>query len=550
MFRKLKNDLVEKISSNTIINKLENAANISKAAAEEKLTKLYDLPSHEQFLKEAYRIFLNREIDPTGLSGGLNYLNNYNDRAALLVGLANSEEFALIKGKGICENRKFTCDWIFNTLVVLCDGKVVCGCADPYGMRPLGNLADNTIHEIWDSKLAQEIRAGLNAGNAPFCYGCGLKRFVNENDKIPVRPVVQGKSGLTKLFIEPTGICNLSCVGMVCNKDENKVSKTHKARNRSKFPLGEFKSLVDDVGSHVKHLSLFNYGEPFLIKESGDMVEYIKDNYPDIYLFTSTNGTLLDDEKIHKIVKSGMDHITISLDGVDQESYGTYRINGKFDDVFNNIKKIAEEKKRLGTHLPYITWRYILFKWNDSDKQMNKARRLAQEIGIDQLCWEITQFPDPSERFKPGTPDFEKIKFEIWTTLLGNAIEEKRFAAKIDLISGEIVVDACSPFVVTVNVKNIGGAYWRDKTTLGSPIVCLGAQLYDENKNPINVSYAYKNLSKALTKEMQEKVDIMMPGIEKRGEYFVKYDMVHKPWGDYWFENVGSQVAWMKVIVN
>lgn len=535
-------------SLNPIVNALANTVNISKGAAEEEVRQLYELPSHEQFLNEAYRIFLKREIDTTGLNNGLNFLNASNDRATFLLNLISSVEFALLNGKGMPEKRKFTCDWIFNTLVVLCDGKVVCGCADPYGIRPLGNLADNTIHEIWNSTLAQEIRAGLNEGNAPFCYDCGLKRFIKENEQIPVRPAALSDSALTKLFIEPTGICNLSCVGMVCNQDSG-TSKTHKTRSRSKFPFDEFKTLIDAVGPHVKHLSLFNYGEPFLIKESGDMVEYIKNNYPDIYLFTSTNGNLLDEAKINKIVKSGMDQITISLDGVDQESYGTYRRNGNFELVFNNMRKLAEEKKRRGVNLPYITWRYILFKWNDSDEQMDKARRLAKEIGIDQLCWEITQFPDPSERFKRGTPDFEKIKFEIWTTLIGNAIEDKRFAAKIDLVSDEMVVTTLSPFVATVNVTNIGGAYWRDKTTLGNPIVCLGAQLFDKSKKPIKMNYAFKNLSRALTIGMQEKMDIMIPGIENLGEYFVKYDMVHKPWGDYWFENVGSPVAWGKITV-
>ena len=36
----------------------------------------------------------------------------------------------------------------------------------------------------------------------------------------------------------------------------------------------------------------------------------------------------------------------------------------------------------------------ILFKWNDSDEEMEEARRLAVELGIDRLCWEITDHPE------------------------------------------------------------------------------------------------------------------------------------------------------------
>lgn len=53
---------------------------------------------------------------------------------------------------GCNKKTRFTCDWIFNRLVVLSDGKVVCGCADPYGERPIGNLKENKIYEIWNSK--------------------------------------------------------------------------------------------------------------------------------------------------------------------------------------------------------------------------------------------------------------------------------------------------------------------------------------------------------------------------------------------------------------
>jgi hypothetical protein len=62
------------------------------------------------------------------------------------------------------EQPRFTCDWIFNILVVLCDGKVVCGCADPNGERPLGFIQDGGLQKIWKSEKVAEIRRGLNQG--------------------------------------------------------------------------------------------------------------------------------------------------------------------------------------------------------------------------------------------------------------------------------------------------------------------------------------------------------------------------------------------------
>ena len=44
---------------------------------------------------------------------------------------------------------RFTCSWPWNTLVMMCDGRVVCGCADPYGQRVLGDARASTLSGIW-----------------------------------------------------------------------------------------------------------------------------------------------------------------------------------------------------------------------------------------------------------------------------------------------------------------------------------------------------------------------------------------------------------------
>ena len=62
---------------------------------------------------------------------------------------------------------------------------------------------------------------------------------------------------------------------------------------------------------------------------------------------------------------------------------------------------------------------------NDSAKEMDHARALAEEIGVDRLAWEITDHPESafSRRFAPGTPDNTIIRREIWDdNNLGSAI--------------------------------------------------------------------------------------------------------------------------------
>jgi hypothetical protein len=44
---------------------------------------------------------------------------------------------------------RFTCSWPWSTIVMLCDGRMVCGCADPYGKRVLGDAKAEPVAAIW-----------------------------------------------------------------------------------------------------------------------------------------------------------------------------------------------------------------------------------------------------------------------------------------------------------------------------------------------------------------------------------------------------------------
>ncbi|MCP5106327.1 MAG: radical SAM protein, partial [bacterium] len=329
-----------------------------------------------------------------------------------------------------CDKKtKFTCDWIFNILVVLSDGSVVCGCADPYGERPLGNLKESTLLETWYSDKVKQIRKELNDGHSCFCDNCGMKRFLNEDEPVPQGPV--NMEVLPRIFLEPTVLCNLSCFKAVCNHDSGIVN----TRTRKNFPLDEFKALMDQVGKNMIRLDLFNYGDPFVHPQAVDMIEYVKEKYPHIYLYVSTNGLMLDEEKIKRIVQSGLDEITFSVDGADRETYSRYRQKGDFDKVLDIMSAFVEERNKTGREVPFINWRYILFKWNDSNSQMKRAKKLARKIGVDRFSWEITNHPEEAKsiKYQIGTKYWKKIYHEIWdSNQIGNAVKNNRFTARLD----------------------------------------------------------------------------------------------------------------------
>ncbi|MCP4214552.1 MAG: hypothetical protein GY765_07840, partial [bacterium] len=207
-----------------------------------------------------------------------------------------------------CDKKKrFTCDWIFNILVVLSDGKVVCGCADPHGKRPLGHLKENSLYEIWFSDRVKQIRRELNEGHSCFCDECGLKRELGDDEAVPQNH--EHMEILPRIFLEPTVVCNLNCFKAVCGPKSGILE----TRERNHFPLEQFKELMDEIGPKMIRLDFFNYGDPFVHPQAVDMIEYVREKYPHIYLYCSTNGLMLNREKIKRIVQSGLDEITFSV---------------------------------------------------------------------------------------------------------------------------------------------------------------------------------------------------------------------------------------------
>jgi hypothetical protein len=64
---------------------------------------------------------------------------------------------------------------------------VVCGCADPYGRRVLGDTRQSTLVDIWRGPTIARLREDLNAGGSTFCGDCALKLPLKREEAPVVR---------------------------------------------------------------------------------------------------------------------------------------------------------------------------------------------------------------------------------------------------------------------------------------------------------------------------------------------------------------------------
>jgi len=435
---------------------------------------------------------------------------------------------------------RFQCTWPWSTLVLLCDGRIVCGCADPYGHRVLGDARTASIHDVWTGPTITGLRQALNGGGASFCGDCPLKLPLKRDEAPAARPLDAGLLP-SRMYIECTAACNISC-NQACCAPETGITRTRQA-GMLDFDL--FRRIVDEAGPSLGRIDFFNYGEAFLHKRAVEMCEYIKTNFPHIYLYTSTNGLALTPDAARRLVHSGIDEVTFSIDGARPESYAKYRQRGEFARAVATLRTVMDEKRRSGRDVPFVNWRYILFIWNDSDEEMNDARALAADIGVDRLCWELTDHPENafSRRFTPGSAALDAIRHEVWDdNLLGNAIPGATPRAKIDvrapLPGMPLIGKAGRSIRVTTRVRNLSTRPFPAQASFGRRLVRLGAQLCEPDGRVINRDHARAWLPGPLAPGDAARIDIEIPAPAEPGRYALKFDLVSE--GVDWFERCGS----------
>ena len=256
---------------------------------------------------------------------------------------------------------------------MLCDGRIVCGCADPYAKRQLGDCRTHSLADVWTGSTIQALRADLNGGGSEFCGDCPLKLPLTD-DAAPTQRSLEVPPLPSRLFIECTAACNISCFKACC-APETGITRTREA-GMLDFDL--FKRVIDEAGPTLGRVDFFNYGEAFLHKRAVDMCHYIKAHHPHIYLYTSTNGLAFDETRARELVHTGIDEVTFSIDGAIQENYARYRQRGDLETALGNLAAMADEKQRAAADVPFLNWRYILFTWNDSEEEMRLCCNFGQ----------------------------------------------------------------------------------------------------------------------------------------------------------------------------
>ncbi len=171
------------------------------------------------------------------------------------------------------------------------------------------------------------------------------------------------------IFFDPVLACNLRC--KMCYFSDDERRKTF----RGSFSFED----IEQIGKAFFHRALkFQIGcgaEPSLHK---DLIKIITlgRQYKIPYISLTTNGNLIDKEKLTEAVKAGLDEITLSAHGMTKETYENLMANGKFVLFQRLLADISEVKKQY----PGFRLRINYTINNDNMDELSRIWKVAGDV--------------------------------------------------------------------------------------------------------------------------------------------------------------------------
>jgi len=147
--------------------------------------------------------------------------------------------------------------------------------------------------------------------------------------------------------IEPSSLCNLRCIH--CPTGSNQDIK------RGNMLDCVFDKIIEEINAYnaVDVVVLYHGGEPFLNKNIFKMINMLR-SMGIRFIKIVTNGVLIKDETLLMIIKSGLNNIEFSLDGLSPEENNQIRKRGNYYQVASTIKKLLSMKTDLRAITPDI----------------------------------------------------------------------------------------------------------------------------------------------------------------------------------------------------
>lgn len=182
----------------------------------------------------------------------------------------------------------------------------------------------------------------------------------------------------SQIIADITEVCNLACIH--CAHSDFEKSPLYQGKH---LEVELNQKMVDEVSTSGKGITQYirysSSGEPLLHPHVFEMLEYATQNSQTMISLT-TNGTLLTEARIEKILQLGVHVIDISIDAFSPETYAMIRRKGDLTRTRPNVLNLINRSKAAGGHTK------VVVSFIEQLQNLHEAKdfeRFWQEAGAD-----------------------------------------------------------------------------------------------------------------------------------------------------------------------
>jgi MoaA/NifB/PqqE/SkfB family radical SAM enzyme/Tfp pilus assembly protein PilF len=241
----------------------------------------------------------------------------------------------------------------FSSLYFTPLGEVKMCCKSPY---VLGNMATERLDDVWHGKRLKAMRHALR--NYKFEAGCQFCQWQIESGRFqgahtsvfePLPIEDPEATWPRQLEFALSNLCNYECI--MCYGELSSRIRANRDR-LPPLPMVYGDQFFADLRKYLPHLHTAKWhgGEPFLAPENYRIWDMLIEDgtAPEFTAAVTTNASTFN-AKIERVLEKLPFHVTISTDGITQETLEAVRVGSKHSQVMANIERFRQYAERRGT---------------------------------------------------------------------------------------------------------------------------------------------------------------------------------------------------------
>ncbi len=247
-------------------------------------------------------------------------------------------------------------------------------------------------------------------------------------------PVPSRRLGMSLgVDLVPKKVCSLNCV--YCEVGETtKLTLERKEYIRYDKVIAELEKFMNG-NPQIDYITFSGSGEPTLNSRIGDVLNFVKTNYPKIKTAVLTNGTLLSDKQVRKELLPA-DVILPSLDAASKtvfEKIDRPNSNINIETYINGIVDLRKEFKG-------EIWLEVLIlkNYNDSKNELAKIKNAIQLIKPDRVQLNTLDRPGTVDGLEPLTNNELYKIVDFWNLPNVEIIASPKQRTDINSYKGDI----------------------------------------------------------------------------------------------------------------